>query len=148
MSRFSPATFWMLWRGPFREGGDFEMATLGRRLQPGDLESLQTAKIVLNERREALYFSRFPIPYSRVDAPPQGAVCLKHIGIYAFRKPFLKRFCENGPVPLELAESLEQLRALYLGARIRVVEVSHESLSVEVPGDVPKLEAILKGSRP
>ena len=73
------------------------------------------------------------------------AVCLKHIGIYAFRKNFLQRFCEHGPVPLELAESLEQLRALYLGARIRVVEVDHESLSVEVPEDVPKLEAILKG---
>ena len=132
---------------PFFKGGDLEMATLGRKIQPGDLESQHTAKIVLNERREALYFSRYPIPYSRVDAPPREAVCLKHIGIYAFRKNFLKRFCEQGPVPLELAESLEQLRALYLGARIRVVEVEHESLSVEVPEDVPKLEAILKGRR-
>lgn len=123
------------------------MATLGRPLKPGDLESRTTAKIVLNRHGDALYFSRLPIPYSKlaVDAPLPEAVCLKHIGLYAFRKNFLAEFCGQTPTPLELAEGLEQLRALYLGARIRVVQVEHESWGVDTPDDVAKVEAILKG---
>ncbi len=119
------------------------MATLGRSLQDGDLESPTTAKIVVNRAQEALYFSRLPIPYSRIDAPKQGAICLKHIGIYAYRKAFLTEFCSQPPTPLELAESLEQLRALYLGARIKVVQVEHESWGVDTPEDVAKVEALL-----
>jgi 3-deoxy-manno-octulosonate cytidylyltransferase (CMP-KDO synthetase) len=134
---------------PFLEDGALEMATLGRALNPGDLESRQTAKIALNARGEALYFSRFPIPYSRIDAPPKEAVCLKHIGIYAYRKKFLERFCNHGPTQLEIAEGLEQLRALYLGARIKVVSVEHDSWGVDLPEDVAKIEKILlaKGIR-
>lgn len=123
---------------------EVSMATLGRPLQPGDLESPQTAKIVRNARGEALYFSRLPIPFSRVDAKQNDGLCLKHIGLYAYRKEFLQRFCAQGPVPLELAEGLEQLRALFLGARIRVVEVDHESWGVDTPEDVAKVEQLLK----
>jgi 3-deoxy-manno-octulosonate cytidylyltransferase (CMP-KDO synthetase) len=129
---------------PFFEDSTLEMATLGRAIQKGDIESQQTAKIVLNQRGEALYFSRLPIPYSRPCPTVMEAVCLKHIGIYAFRKSFLKRFCEHGPVPLELAEGLEQLRALYLGARIRVVKVEHDSWGVDLPSDIAKIESLLK----
>lgn len=120
------------------------MATLGRPLKAGDLESPNTAKIVLNRAGEAIYFSRLPIPYSRIDAPEQGAICLKHIGLYAFRKSFLAEFCAQSPTPLESAEGLEQLRALYLGARIKVVPVEHESWGVDTPDDVAKVEALLK----
>lgn len=132
---------------PLLQDRSLQMATLGRRLQPGDLESKNTAKIVLNHRAEAMYFSRFAIPYSRVDAPDNGAVCLKHIGLYAFRKTFLAEFCAHPPTPLELAEGLEQLRALYLGAKIRVVEVEHESWGVDTPEDVAKVEAKLAGGK-
>jgi 3-deoxy-manno-octulosonate cytidylyltransferase (CMP-KDO synthetase) len=132
---------------PMLSDGTLQMATLGRPLQPGDLESRNTAKIVLNQRREAIYFSRLPIPYGRVDAlnlsSTPTAVCLKHIGLYAFRKSFLAEFCAQAPVPLELTEGLEQLRALYLGARIRVVEVDHESWGVDTPDDVAKVEGRL-----
>jgi len=128
---------------PMLSDKTLQMATLGRRLQPGDLESRNTAKIVLNHRDEALYFSRLPIPYSRVDAPDNKAICLKHIGLYAFRKTFLSEFCAQSPTPLELAEGLEQLRALYLGARIKVVEVEHDSWGVDTPEDVAKVEAKL-----
>lgn len=123
------------------------MATLGRELKAGDLESRNTAKIALNQRSEALYFSRFPIPYSRIDAPAHGGICLKHIGLYAFRKSFLQEFCAQAPTPLELAEGLEQLRALWMGARIKVVQVDHESWGVDTPEDVAKVEAMLKGRR-
>ncbi len=58
---------------------------------------------------------------------------------------FLAEFCAQGPTPLELAEGLEQLRALYLGARIRVVEVEHESWGVDTPEDVAKVESKLAG---
>jgi 3-deoxy-manno-octulosonate cytidylyltransferase (CMP-KDO synthetase) len=129
---------------PLLADASLQMGTLGRPLKTGDLESRNTAKIVLNRRGEALYFSRFAIPYSRIDAPQQGAVCLKHIGLYAFRKSFLAEFCAQAPTPLELAEGLEQLRALYLGARIRVVEVDHESWGVDTPEDVAKIEALLR----
>ena len=131
---------------PMLTDKNLQMATLGRRLQTGDLESRNTAKIVVNHRGEALYFSRFPIPYSRVDAPDNGAICLKHIGLYAFRKTFLAEFCAQPPTPLESAEGLEQLRALYLGARIRVVEVEHESWGVDTPDDVAKVETKLRNS--
>lgn len=130
--------------GPMLSDASLPMATLGRPLQPGDLESKNTAKIVLNRSNEALYFSRAPIPYTRVDAPDKAAICLKHIGLYAFRKSFLAEFCAQPPTPLELAEGLEQLRALYLGARIAVVEVDHDSWGVDTPEDVAKVEAKLK----
>ena len=128
---------------PFSQDKGLNMATLGRTLKPGDLQSNTTAKIILNARHEALYFSRLPIPYSRIDAPQEGGVCLKHIGLYAYRKDFLAEFCVQPPVPLELAEGLEQLRALYLCARIRVIQVEHDSWGVDTPEDVKKIEQIL-----
>lgn len=120
------------------------MATLGRRLKDGDLRNPNTAKIVLNRHSDAIYFSRLPIPHSRIDASNQDAVCLKHIGLYAFRKSFLAEFCAQSPTLLESAEGLEQLRALYLGARIRVITVDHESVGVDTPEDVAKVESLLR----
>lgn len=129
---------------PMLKDSALQMATLGRAITQEDLQSPNTAKIVLNQRHEALYFSRLPIPYSRVDAPAQGAVCLKHIGLYAYRRNFLAEFCSQPPTLLESAEGLEQLRALYLGARIKVVLVEHDSWGVDTPDDIAKVEARLK----
>jgi 3-deoxy-manno-octulosonate cytidylyltransferase (CMP-KDO synthetase) len=128
---------------PMLDDARLQMATLGREINADDLRSPNTAKIVLNHRHEALYFSRHPIPYSREPAPPAGAACLKHIGLYAFRKDFLTEFCAQSPTALESAEGLEQLRALYLGARIKVVKVDHDSWGVDTPDDVAKVEALL-----
>ncbi len=132
---------------PFQVDPSLDMATLGRELREGDLSSQTTAKIVLNNRNEAIYFSRFAIPYSRVDAPQAGGICLKHIGLYAYKKSFLAKFCSHGPTPLELAEGLEQLRALYLGARIRVIQVEHDSWGVDTPDDVKKIEQLMRLKR-
>jgi 3-deoxy-manno-octulosonate cytidylyltransferase (CMP-KDO synthetase) len=71
-------------------------------------------------------------------------VSLKHVGIYAYSKNFLREFCAQAPVAIELCESLEQLRALYLGAKIKVVRTEHESWGVDTPEDVAKIEALLK----
>jgi 3-deoxy-manno-octulosonate cytidylyltransferase (CMP-KDO synthetase) len=85
-----------------------------------------------------------PIPYSRKTPEELPGACMKHIGVYAFRKSFLKSFCAEPPCSLEKAESLEQLRALYLGARIRVVETDGDSWGVDTPEDVVKIEKMLK----
>jgi 3-deoxy-manno-octulosonate cytidylyltransferase (CMP-KDO synthetase) len=68
---------------------------------------------------------------------------LKHLGLYGYRRDALLRIVANPPSPLELAERLEQLRALELGIRIAVATVDHESIGVDVPTDVARVEAIL-----
>jgi 3-deoxy-manno-octulosonate cytidylyltransferase (CMP-KDO synthetase) len=141
---------------PMIDDRSLEMATLGRPLNEEALLSPNTAKIVLNAQHEAIYFSRFPIPFSRqkwagvapkseTDAELQGLseTVLKHVGLYAYRKSFLEKFCAQKPVGVEILESLEQLRALYLGARIKVVRTEHESWGVDTPEDVAKIEAMI-----
>jgi 3-deoxy-manno-octulosonate cytidylyltransferase (CMP-KDO synthetase) len=130
---------------PFALDNELQMATLGRALDEESLKSETTAKIVLNERGEAIYFSRFPIPYSRQNSVGLANLTgsLKHIGIYAYRRGFLERFCSQKPTELESFEGLEQLRALYLGARIKVVKVEHDSWGVDTPDDVAKIEKIM-----
>ena len=123
---------------------DWEMMTLGRPMDEEALLSPNTAKIVLNEKDEALFFSRHPIPYSRNQNSPGLSGCLKHIGIYGYKKEFLKKFCESQPALIEQMEGLEQLRALYIGGRIRVVRVDYESWGVDTPDDVKKVENLLK----
>ena len=132
---------------PFVGNPEIEMATLGRPLTVDALVSDQTAKIVVNARGEAIYFSRFPIPYSRIDAAGDLGLtkALKHVGLYAYQTSFLHRFCEAGPCGLEEGEGLEQLRALYLGARIKVVVIDGESWGVDTPADVLKIETIMDG---
>ena len=87
-----------------------------------DFNNPNVVKVILNERQEAIYFSRAPIPYSRNadqrDSARQAA--LHHHGIYAYRCSVLRRLVAANPSPLEIAEKLEQLRALSLGMIIRV----------------------------
>ncbi len=122
-----------------------DMATLAHPLTDEELQSPNAVKVVLNRHDEALYFSRYAIPYSRVKAADMGTWdgCLKHIGMYAYSKSFLKEFCEAPPALIEQAESLEQLRALYLGAKIKVIKVKEASLGVDTPEDLAKLEKLL-----
>ncbi len=120
-----------------------EMATLAHSISPEELISEHSVKVILNQRSEAIYFSRYAIPYSRKSAYGQfGSITgvLKHIGMYAYRRSFLMKYCQQPPVEIELAESLEQLRALYLGARIKVVTTDQKSLGVDTPQDVAIVE--------
>ncbi len=135
---------------PFSEDPQLDMATLGREIKTlEDLKSPNTAKIVLNQKSEALYFSRHPIPFTRCDFDPEREykAILKHLGIYAYRTSFLGDFCSSSPSELELMEGLEQLRALSLGARIKVVKVDQESWGVDTPEDVQKIERLMKEGR-
>ena len=95
-------------------------------------------KVVTDREGFALYFSRSPLPGgkkldARVAAP--GFRFLVHVGLYGFRRDFLMRFAELGKSPLEELESLEQLRALENGYRIKVAVVEHEAMGVDTPED-------------
>ena len=95
-------------------------------------------KAVLNAKGEALYFSRAGIPHPRSGAPQ----ALRHVGIYAYRVGFLKRYASLAPSPLEVAEQLEQLRVLWHGYRIAaVIEEGAIPPGVDTPAD---LQAVLK----
>jgi 3-deoxy-manno-octulosonate cytidylyltransferase (CMP-KDO synthetase) len=123
---------------------DFDMWTLGHELTHETLMSQQCAKVVVGKQNQALYFSRLPIPFSRKSYEEfQTIPCLKHIGIYAYHKKFLKRFCDEAPPGIENAEGLEQLRALYLGGRVQVVKTNHDCWGVDIPSDIQKIEKIL-----
>ena len=101
-------------------------------------------KVVLDFDGNALYFSRAPIPWVR-DAKSGVAVShWKHLGLYAFRHDALVEYPTLPPGQLEPIEQLEQLRWLENGFRIRVVETVHEAISVDVPADVERVEAILR----
>jgi 3-deoxy-manno-octulosonate cytidylyltransferase (CMP-KDO synthetase) len=98
-------------------------------------------KVVLDAKGHALYFSRSRIPYPR----EHGAVCYRHAGIYGYRVGFLKNFSRLPVSPLEQAEALEQLRALWHGFRIAVA-VSETEIppGVDTPQDLEAVRRILK----
>jgi 3-deoxy-manno-octulosonate cytidylyltransferase (CMP-KDO synthetase) len=102
------------------------------------LDNPNVVKVVLDAQGHALYFSRSRIPYPREGQPP----CYRHAGIYGYRVRFLRAYAALEPSPLERAEALEQLRALWHGHRIAVVVSEHEiPPGVDTPRD---LEAVLR----
>jgi len=123
--------------------GDAEMVTLMTRLDPAQADDPNRVKVVTDRNGIALYFSR-----SRI---PSGGTCFLHLGLYVYRVAFLKRFMKLERTPLEIAERLEQLRALEHGYRIRVVEVESESWGIDTPEDLErfcKLERERLGQTP
>ena len=109
-----------------------------------DLRNPNCVKVVLARHGDALYFSRAAIPHPLPGAPPATVPFLRHQGVYGYRRDFLATFVGWEPSPLERAERLEQLRALENGARIRVIVSEHESLGVDTPEDVARVEASLR----
>jgi 3-deoxy-manno-octulosonate cytidylyltransferase (CMP-KDO synthetase) len=122
---------------------DIEMATLCKPFgMDVDPDNPSRVKVVRDMNKHALYFSRTLIPYVQHGgeiSPP-----LLHIGIYLFRRDFLQRFIEQPQTPHELCESLEQLRALEMGAKIWVGDVTDTFISVDEPGDVKLVEKYLE----
>ena len=99
-------------------------------------------KVVCDRHNEALYFSRSPLPFMRAWTPK--AKLLRHVGIYAYRSRALEEFVALKPSELELAESLEQLRALEHGMTIQVIETKYRCLGVDTPADLARVEAVLR----
>jgi len=98
-------------------------------------------KCVLRLDGDALYFSRSPLPYRRSESPELKL--FRHKGIYAYRRDFLEQFVKWSPSPLEIAESLEQLRALENGARIKVIITDDTSGGVDTLKQALELENYL-----
>jgi 3-deoxy-manno-octulosonate cytidylyltransferase (CMP-KDO synthetase) len=130
---------------PFQEAEPPAMTTLKFRFDdPEDIQNPNHVKVVTDFRGDALYFSRAAIPYARDGVTTDW---YKHLGFYAYSTRFLKEFTRLPEGRHEAAEKLEQLRALEHGFKIRVVETAFESLEVDVPGDIPRIEAHLAAER-
>ena len=139
---------------PFLQDPALKMGTLKSRVRClHDFLSPNVVKVITDNNGYALYFSRSPLPFFRDrwqdlkdDAFASGKLlCYKHVGLYVYQRDFLLAFAAMPQTFLELAEKLEQLRALEQGIRIRVVETNFESLGVDTPEDLVKArERMLK----
>lgn len=131
------------------------MATVAHPI--GDAESLfnpNVVKVVCNERGHAQYFSRAPIPWARDafaesrEIVPEGLPVLRHVGIYAYRAGFLRRYAQLAPSPLEQWEALEQLRVMWHGHVIAVKVVAKApAAGVDTPEDLERACAVFAASR-
>jgi 3-deoxy-manno-octulosonate cytidylyltransferase (CMP-KDO synthetase) len=118
-----------------------EMATLARPLADGELARPHVVKVVTVLRGDALYFSRAAVPHRR--AGGESPLARAHVGMYAFTAAFLQRFASLPPGRLEGEESLEQLRALEHGHRIRVADTRYRGFGVDTPEDLERARAVL-----
>ncbi|NQW99159.1 3-deoxy-manno-octulosonate cytidylyltransferase [bacterium] len=125
-----------------------DMATAANPLDPADpaVHDPNVVKVAIALDGRALYFSRSPLPFFR--NPVAGLPVLRHKGIYAYKRDFLERFVTWPPSPLELAESLEQLRALENGASIRVLLTRDTSPGVDTLEQAFEIERLLTTSHP
>ena len=125
-----------------------QIATLGRRItEPANLHSPNVVKLVMSLQHEALYFSRHPIPYQRGAEPAhwlQNQRYYQHIGLYGFRTDILEQLVQLPVSDLERTESLEQLRWLEHGFKIRVGLTEHASVCIDTPDDLERAIAQLK----
>jgi 3-deoxy-manno-octulosonate cytidylyltransferase (CMP-KDO synthetase) len=135
---------------PLIENSSLPVATAMTRVADsgGELQNPDVVKIVVDHKRNALYFSRAPIPFNRRDASPETRSLpitgYRHLGIYGYQRDALIKLASLAPSPLEQVEELEQLRFLEAGFVIRCVEVAPSGPSVDRPEDIPKVEALLK----
>jgi 3-deoxy-manno-octulosonate cytidylyltransferase (CMP-KDO synthetase) len=118
------------------------MGTLKEEIRsPADAESLNVVKVITDVKGDAIYFSRRPIPFARDGAAP---AMYRHVGVYAYTKEFLLKLSALPRTPLERAESLEQLRAIENGYRIRVAETRHRTIGVDTPVDLALVEQYME----
>lgn len=130
-------------------GGE-EMSTLAARIRlRGELFDQNLARVVVSSDLYALYFSRSAVPFPRkyldqgVDIDLDSSTYLRHIGVYGYTRSSLAKLGAAGVCALEELESLEQLRALWLGIRIRVGMVDSVSPCVDLPSDIAKIESVM-----
>jgi 3-deoxy-manno-octulosonate cytidylyltransferase (CMP-KDO synthetase) len=112
---------------------------------PADIMDPNVVKTVLDFDGNALYFSRAPVPWVRDTAGKIQVRHLKHLGLYVFQRDALLEYPTLPQGELERIEQLEQLRWLENGWKIRVAEVEHDAVSVDVPEDVARVEKLLQG---
>jgi 3-deoxy-manno-octulosonate cytidylyltransferase (CMP-KDO synthetase) len=122
-----------------------EFATLACPLaSPRELNDPNAVKVVPSDDGYALWFSRLPVPYVRKRGRQPGFGYRHHIGVYFYRRAALRAFGSWPQSSVERAESLEQLRILEHGGRIRLFETRARLMTVDAPSDVRRLSAIVK----
>ncbi|MEG6585071.1 3-deoxy-manno-octulosonate cytidylyltransferase [Dendrosporobacter sp. 1207_IL3150] len=126
----------------FDDSPDLAMATLMTEMEEIEHNNPNAVKVITDLKGYALYFSRSIIPYPRVK--DVGMPVHKHLGIYAYRRDFLLKYAKLSPTPLERTESLEQLRALEHGYRIKVIKTDFKSIGVDTPEDLERVNEMLK----
>lgn len=119
------------------------MATVGSPLLEDEYDEPSAVKVVVNQKGDALYFSRSLIPYPR---NPFVTPALKHVGIYGYGREFLLTYAKLTPTPLEQTESLEQLRALENGYTIAVIKTDKRFVGVDTPDDLARVNEIFRSS--
>ena len=128
----------------FVKDKNLQMATVATELTDADeMKNPNNVKVVMDKNHDALYFSRSLIPYPRNAGK---AKVFKHIGIYAYRRNFLLDYAKMDSTPLEQAESLEQLRALENGFKIRVIKSSCRFIGVDTAEDLKLVNEIYRRS--
>jgi 3-deoxy-manno-octulosonate cytidylyltransferase (CMP-KDO synthetase) len=122
---------------PYLNGETPEMTTLAYPLNRAHHHEAGAVKVITDLAGNALYFSRAPIPYFRTE---ESAPVYQHIGLYAYRREFLLRYRDLPQTPLEKTESLEQLRALEHGYKIRVCLTEHKTLEINTPEEYTRAQ--------
>ena len=128
---------------------DDVMSTVRRRLEDDEANNPAVVKVVVDRDDHALYFSRSPLPFRRgssggvEDHSALQAPRWAHLGLYGYRRSFLLTLASLAATPLERSESLEQLRVLEHGYRIRCVETASFSLGVDTPDDLARIRQLL-----
>ncbi|MFY9402335.1 MAG: 3-deoxy-manno-octulosonate cytidylyltransferase [Candidatus Omnitrophota bacterium] len=127
------------------EDDSVSMATIKKRIEDEDLiNDPNLVKVITDRNGFALYFSRSPIPYLAVNSEVKDPVYFKHIGLYSYTKDFLFTY-KNLPLStLEEMEKLEQLRALEAGFKIKVIETKFDTIGIDTPEDLVRVEELLK----
>jgi 3-deoxy-manno-octulosonate cytidylyltransferase (CMP-KDO synthetase) len=129
---------------PLIDAPSLPMSTLIYKIvRPEEISDPNHVKTVFDCHGNALYFSRSPIPFQRDPGGAEQPTYYKHLGFYAYRKGFLVTFVGLPEGQWERFEKLEQLRALEFGYTIRVVLTAHDSIEVDTPGDLARVEEML-----
>ena len=128
----------------FEEDADLQMATVKTMMEDeAEIANPNNVKVVTDKQGYALFFSRSVLPYPR----NAGCPVYKHIGIYAYKRSFLLNYAKMESTPLERSESLEQLRALENGYRIKVVETKAKFVGVDTAEDLAKVNEIYRNMK-
>ena len=119
-----------------------QMATLKKEMNNDDSSNPNVVKVITDCNGDAIYFSRYAIPYNR----DRNAECTyyKHIGIYGYKKDFLSKIVKMKRSPIELLESLEQLRVIWNGYKIRTLESEFDTIGVDTLEQISDIEKLIK----
>ena len=123
---------------PLLDNPELQMATAACEIKDKeDLDNPNVVKVTMDRNNFALYFSRSKIPYHRESLGT--SIVYKHLGLYSFRKEFLGRFTDLPQGELEKAESLEQLRILEYGYKLKVIKTAYDGIGVDTKDDLDKV---------